>query len=71
MRYETNCMTGEVTEHPDADPTPVAPPTLKEQIAILEASVTPRRLREAAIGIDNGWLASVDGQITALRGQIQ
>lgn len=37
------------------------------QIATLEASVTNRRMREAALGTDNGWLKGVDAQITALR----
>jgi hypothetical protein len=46
-------------------------PSLKETIALrignLEASITPRRIREAVLGIDNGWLAGVDAQITKLR----
>lgn len=44
--------------------------TAKEQIFILELSMTPRRLREAALGIDNGWMKAVNDQITALRAQI-
>lgn len=37
------------------------------QIATLEAYVPPRRMREAALGTDNGWLKGVDAQITTLR----
>lgn len=37
------------------------------QIGMLEASVTSRRMREAAIGADGGWLAKVDQQIADLR----
>lgn len=41
------------------------------QIATLEASVTQRRIREAAL-TDAGktWLADVDSQITTLRGAL-
>lgn len=37
------------------------------QISELELSVTPRRIREATLGVDNGWLADVDAKIKALR----
>lgn len=37
-------------------------------IYALEATITPRRVREALLGADNGWLAAVDAQIAALRG---
>lgn len=37
------------------------------KIAELEATVTDRRIREAVLGIDNGWLAGVNDQIAALR----
>lgn len=42
-----------------------------EQIAALESTVTNRRLREAALGTDNGWLANLDAQITILRNQLK
>ena len=51
----------------------LAPPPLSakqsalNQIAVLESSITQRRLREAAIGQDGGWLSNVDSQIAALR----
>lgn len=47
----------------------LAPPplTLAQQISALEATITPRRMREAALGIDNGWLKNVDAEIAKLR----
>lgn len=39
------------------------------QIRALEATATPRRMREAALGVDDGWLAALDAQIAALRTQ--
>jgi hypothetical protein len=48
-----------------------APPTAQQltlaEIHTLEATITPRRLREALLGTDNGWLASIDAQIATLR----
>jgi len=41
------------------------------QIAKLEATITPRRQREAILGIDNGWLADVNAQIVALRAKLK
>jgi len=44
---------------------------IRQQIAALEAEAdTPRRRREAILGIDGGWLAGVNGQIEALRAQL-
>jgi hypothetical protein len=43
---------------------------IRADIAALEASVTPRRQREAILGADNGWLANVDLEIAELRGQL-
>jgi hypothetical protein len=45
-------------------------PTIKQQIDILESTTTPRRTREAILGIDNGWLANVNTEIAALRAQL-
>lgn len=39
----------------------------KAQIMQLEMSITPRRLREAMLGTDSGWLANVNSQIEGLR----
>jgi len=39
-------------------------------ISVLEESVSPRRNREAILGSDNGWLASIESQIAALRAQL-
>lgn len=44
---------------------------IKSQIAQLEDSVTERRIREAVLGTDNGWLKNVDGQIAGLRAKLK
>lgn len=46
------------------------PPTYNENILELEASITSRRVREAILGIDNGWLRDTDIKIQKLRGQL-
>lgn len=56
------------TPEPADQPSPQD--AIKAQIAALEATVTPRRVREAVLGTDNGWLADVDGQIAVLRAQL-
>ena len=33
----------------------------------LEATITPRRLRDSILGTDSGWLESIEAQISALR----
>jgi hypothetical protein len=38
-----------------------------QSIIVLENKITSRRLREAVLGIDGGWLASVEAEIAALR----
>ena len=40
------------------------------QINILEESATQRRIREAAIGSDGGWLSALNVAIAALRAQL-
>lgn len=40
---------------------------LLSQIKDLEKNVTQRRIREAVLGIDNGWLEDIESQISALR----
>lgn len=50
------------------------PPTgnaaVQAQIRQLETQQTPRRLREAALGADGGWLAALDMQIASLRASL-
>jgi hypothetical protein len=54
-----------------AEPAPLTPNQITlGKIAELEASVTDRRIREAVLGIDNGWLANVNAQIDALRNNL-
>ena len=43
---------------------------IKADIAALEATITPRRTREAILGTDNGWLTDIELQIQELRGQL-
>lgn len=38
-----------------------------EQIASIEATITPRRVRESVQGTDGGWLAARDAEIAAIR----
>ena|ERR1035437_8021261 len=52
------------------DPPKPAPMTLQDQISALEAQQTPRRIREATLGIDNGWLINLNTQISTLRAQL-
>jgi len=40
---------------------------IKAEIAAIEATITPRRTREAILGTDNGWLADIELQIDQLR----
>ena len=44
--------------------------TILAQISNLEAEITPRRMREAVLGVDGGWLASKEAEIQVLRGQL-
>lgn len=44
--------------------------TIKQQIRDLEGKQSARRIREAALGIDDGWLANLNAQIEALRAQL-
>lgn len=40
------------------------------QIGFIENSITPRRQREAILGIDDGWLAEQESAIALLRQQL-
>jgi len=52
-------------------PAPSASDCIKQQIADLEAQVTDRRMREAVLGTDGGWLKEQDAKISALRAQLK
>ena len=43
---------------------------VQDQIAALEASITPRRIREAILGTDGGWLANQEALIAAERSKL-
>lgn len=45
-------------------------PNALDEIAALEAQITPRRIREAVLGVDGGWLESKNAAIEALRAQL-
>lgn len=44
--------------------------TALHQIQAIESLMTLRRLREAVLGIDNGWLVNINNQISILRGSL-
>lgn len=70
-RIELNVENGEITEHPDAPATPEHPnAAILRAIAAIESSITSRRVREAVIGADGGWLADADARIAALRSKL-
>ena len=48
---------------------PVYTPTIQEQITALEAQITPRRIREATLGINGSkeFLEDIEKQIEELR----
>lgn len=44
---------------------------IKAQIVSLEMEITIRRIREAVLGTDGGWLKNQDAQIAAQRANLQ
>lgn len=44
---------------------------IRKEIDELEASITPRRLREALLSRDTSFIASVEERITALRTELR
>ena len=55
------------------DPADVPEPNMVilDKISELEAQVTDRRIREAVLGLDGGWLKAQDAKIAALRSQLK
>lgn len=52
-------------------PTVPAADLIKIMIANLEATITPRRMREATLTVEGkAWLADIDAHIASLRAQI-
>lgn len=41
------------------------------KIREIELTITDRRIREAVLGLDTGWLAEVNAKIAALRGEMK
>lgn len=60
----------ELQENTEAELRRVKQTEAVQAISELEESITPRRLREAVLGTDNGWLACTNELITNLRSQI-
>ena len=58
----------EIVDQPTQTPTPAQITIAK--IAALESSVNDRRLREAVLGIDGGWLKALNDQVSELRAQL-
>jgi hypothetical protein len=56
-------------EQVNASQNPALTPEQVRNAAIskIESQITPRRLREAVLGTDGGWLANAEAQIAALR----
>lgn len=52
-------------------PTPTEAELIRKQIVELESLQTDRRIREAVLGIDNGWLANLNDQIAVLRNKLK
>jgi len=75
--FDAERQNKEIVPGPDGGPVAIAPdpPTadeeIKRQILVLESQQTPRRIREALLGVDGGWLAGVESQIEALRAQLE
>ena len=44
--------------------------SILSQIRTIEATITPRRIREAILGTDAGWLSAHEAEISTLRAQI-
>lgn len=57
------------TEPPGVEPTPNE--LILGEIASIESTVTARRIREAVLGIDNGWLKALNEQVVTLRGTLK
>ena len=79
-RIEFNVSTGEQKTIPlteaevaelQARPPPPPNEIIKRQIVALEATISERRKREAILGIDKGWLADVNAQITERRASLK
>lgn len=67
----------EISVGSDGRPMLIDPaPMTSAQVALariteLESSVSDRRIREAILGIDDGWLANIEAQIAVLRAQLK
>ena len=65
MRYETNILTGEVTEHEDAPVTPEYAPTTQDLLNKLDAdnTLTQRNLRETIMLMAEAFKQVTNGAV--------
>ena len=68
-RIEVNVQTNEVTVDEDFVGQNFKEPNTDKlkQIRALEAEITQRRLRDAILGNDGGWLVGKEAEIAAIR----
>jgi hypothetical protein len=60
----------ETVEYEVPEPIPLTVQQIKvQQIQSIESTITPRRIREATLGIDGGWLLDINNQIETIRNQ--
>lgn len=60
-------ITGDANGNPILVAPPVKPLTVLQQISVLEAQVTPRRIRDAVLTGDKSFIQEIDYKIAALR----
>ena len=64
-------IVGDENGFPTAVDAPKRARTSAQQIEAIEAAITPRRLREAVLGTDDGWLEAQEATIARLRAKIK
>lgn len=67
----SDCLPNETWQEEQPAPYVDVNADIKSQISALEALQTPRRIRDAIAGIDNGWIANLETQIADLRAQLK
>ena len=60
-----------LTERPLMTPSLTVNTDTFRKISELESTITARRLREAILGIDNGWLSGINEQMKNLRSELK
>ena len=65
VEIKSDCNDDE--QYSELEPLPNKGIVVESEIIKLESAVTGRRLREAVLGIDNGWLNDIESKIRKLR----